>query len=168
MQIGKPAPDFSLPDLDGTSNRLYDLRGKIVVLNFWSATCPWAQVADEAIAAIEVLRDERIVLWSIASNVDETPEQIRDVAEERGLPCVLLDTGYAVADMYEAVTTPHVFVVDAEGILRYRGSVDDRSFRQRSPTINYLADALSALLEGKEPATTETPGYGCAIVRFAE
>jgi peroxiredoxin len=168
VQVGQPAPDFSLPDLEGISNRLSDLRGTIVVLNFWSATCPWAQVADEAIAAIEVLRDERIVLWPIASNVDETPEQIRDVAKERGLPFVLLDAGHAVADLYEAVTTPHVFVVDAEGILRYRGSVDDTSFRQRSPTKNYLADVLSALLEGREPAPTETPGYGCAIVRFAE
>jgi peroxiredoxin len=168
MQIGKPAPDFSLPNLDGTSNRLSELRGTIVVLNFWSATCPWSQVADEAIAAIEVLRDERIVLWPIASNADETPEQIRDVSEERGLPFVLLDAGHSVADMYEAVTTPHIFIIDAEGILRYRGSVDDTSFRQRSPTRNYLAEALSALLQGNNPAPAETPGYGCALVRYAE
>jgi peroxiredoxin len=167
VQVGKSAPDFSLPGLEGISHRLSDQRGMIVVLNFWSATCPWAQVADETIAAIDVLQDERIVLWPIASNVDETPEQIRDVAGERGLPIVLLDAGHSVADMYEAVTTPHVFVIDSEGVLRYRGSLDDTSFRQSSPTKNYLADAVSALLEGRDPTPAETPGYGCAIVRHA-
>jgi hypothetical protein len=69
-------------------------------------------------------------------------------------------------DAYEAQTTPHLFVVDASGILRYRGAFDDVTFRQRTPTKFYLRDAVSAVLENRLPDPAETAPFGCAIVRF--
>jgi hypothetical protein len=72
-----------------------------------------------------------------------------------------------VADLYQALTTPHVFVIDRDGILRYAGAVDDVSFRQRRPTRFYLDEAVEALLDGQLPAVAETPAYGCTIVREA-
>ena len=47
IQLGQPAPDFELPDLQGQPHRLSELRGRVVVLNFWSAECPWAERADQ-------------------------------------------------------------------------------------------------------------------------
>jgi citrate synthase len=67
--------------------------------------------------------------------------------------------------LYEAVTTPHTFVVDRDGILRYRGAVDDVTFRNREATRFFLEEVVEALLDGHLPTLTETPAYGCTIVR---
>ncbi|NIS82539.1 MAG: redoxin domain-containing protein [Anaerolineales bacterium] len=165
-RIGKPAPDFALPDLDGKLHRLSEQRGVLVVLNFWSANCPWSQVGDEILAGMDLLKGENVRLWSIAANVDVPPEHIRVVAAERGIPLVLRDVDQSVIDQYEATTTPQVFLIDAEGVLRYKGAIDDSTFHQRIPTKQYLHDALSALIEGRHPDPEETPAYGCAVVRY--
>jgi hypothetical protein len=70
-----------------------------------------------------------------------------------------------VADLYEAVTTPHIFVVDRDGILRYRGAVDDVTFRQRKASRFFLDEVVGSLLNEQLPTLTETPAYGCTIVR---
>ena len=72
---------------------------------------------------------------------------------------VLMDTEHIVADLYEAVTTPQVFIIDREGVLRYGGAVDDVSFRQRRPTRFYVDEAVEALLDGRLPAVAQTPAY---------
>jgi hypothetical protein len=86
-------------------------------------------------------------------------------AKARRLPTVLLDSQHLIADLYEAITTPHAFVIDREGILRYRGAVDDVTFRHRKATRFYLEEAVEALLDGRLPELQETLAYGCAIVR---
>jgi hypothetical protein len=108
-----------------------------------------------------------VALLAVASNAIETESAIAAEAFRRRLPIVLLDPGHVVADLYGATTTPHVFVADREGLLRYRGAVDDVSFSQRRPTRFYLEEAVEALLEGRLPAIAERPAFGCAIVREA-
>jgi hypothetical protein len=108
---------------------------------------------------------EGVVLLPIAANENETEEEIREAARQRGLPLVLRDAGGRAAGLYEAQTTPHAFVVDADGVLRYRGAVDDVTFRQRTASRWYVQEALEALLEGGLPDVQETPPYGCALVR---
>jgi hypothetical protein len=90
---------------------------------------------------------------------------IKAVSESRRLPTVLVDADGRAADLFEAQTTPHVFVVDRAGILRYRGSVDDVTFRQRIPTRFFLDMAVESLLANQLPAQAESPAYGCSIVR---
>ena len=58
-----------------------------------------------------------------------------------------------------------LYVIDREGILRYRGSVDDMTFRKKIPTRFFLDEAVESLLEAHLPALTESPAYGCTIVR---
>lgn len=164
---GQPAPDFALRDLAGRTRRLEDGRGKIVVLNFWSADCPWTERSDPAVLQAVRETGDGVWYWLIAANAGEERAQIEAAARERGLPVVLLDPDQRVADQYGAQTTPHVFVVDREGILRYAGAPDDASFRQWEPTRSYLREALSALLAGHTPEVEETPGRGCALVRFS-
>ncbi|HNC09986.1 MAG TPA: hypothetical protein PLX14_14845, partial [Anaerolineales bacterium] len=106
-----------------------------------------------------------VAMMTVASNRNESLEALREAAESRRLPQVLRDADCAVADLFEAQTTPHVFVIDREGILRYRGAVDDVTFRQRKPTRFFLDEAIEALLEGISSTVAETPAYGCAIVR---
>ncbi len=167
MLINEPAPDFVLPDLNGDPVRLSDLRGKIVILNFWSCECPHSERTDRELMAMFVQWRDDVVLLPVAANQIETPEAVAQAARARHLPTVLIDGEHRVADLYEAQTTPHVFVIDREGILRYEGAVDDTSFRQRRPTRFYVDEAVEALLEGRLPEISQAPAFGCAIVREA-
>lgn len=160
---GQPAPLFSLPDLDGRPHCLEQERGRLVVLNFWSAECPWSERADRELLAGAVAWGERVTIWTIASNANEIEEQIRGEAARRGLPLVLRDAHQQTAGLYGAQTTPHLFVIDAEGILCYQGALDDVTFRRRTPTVNYLRQAVDARLAGRLPDPAQTPPYGCTI-----
>jgi len=165
MEINHPAPDFELPDLDGRLHRLSDYRGKIVIVNFWSCECPHSERTDRAIMAMFVQWRDEVVMLSIVSNRNEDSQALKKAADARHLPAVLLDADCAVADLFNAQTTPHVFVVDREGILRYRGAIDDMTFRKRVPSRFFLDEAIESLLAGRLPALAESPAYGCAIVR---
>jgi peroxiredoxin len=167
MEINEPAPDFELRDLDDRLFKLSELRGRTVLLNFWSCECPQSERVDLILKDLIKKGEGAPVLLSIACNRNESRGAISSVARARGLPAVLLDPDHQVADLYSAQTTPHIFVVDAAGVLRYRGAVDDVNFRQRAPSRFYLREALDAIREGKPPPMAETPPYGCSIVREA-
>ena len=165
MQLNEPAPDFELPDLQGILHKLSDYRGQIVILNYWSAECPHSERTDRYLMELLETWQGQVALLSIASNRSEPFQMVAEAARRREIPLVLLDSEAVVADLYEAQTTPHAFVADREGILRYRGAVDDITFRQRQATRFFLREVVEALLEGRLPELSETPAYGCAIVR---
>ena len=165
MQINDPAVDFELPDLQGNLHKLSDYMGKIVVINFWSAECPHSDRTDKHLLNLLESWDGELVVLPIASNRNESVQMTAEAARARGVPQVLIDSEHSVADLYGAITTPHVFVVDPDGILRYRGAVDDITFRRREATQFFLQDAVQALRKGQLPTLSETPSYGCAIVR---
>ncbi len=166
--VGQRAPDFSLKDLNGVPHRLEDVIGRILIINFWSAECPWSEKIDTKLVELLSTNAEEVSLWSIASNRNEPMEMLTTVAEDRGLSVVLSDPDHAVADLYAAVTTPHFYLIDSAGILQYRGAFDDATFRQPDATRNYLREALQAVRESRQPALMEAPSYGCAIIRFAD
>lgn len=163
--IGKPAPDISLPDLVGRPHRLSDFRRRIVVINFWAAGCTHAERVDGIIRNLLLKWDDRVVWITIACNPKESLDAIRDVAGKRGLPLVILDRNQKAVELFGAVTTPHLFVVDEYGILRYSGAVDDVTYRQPIATQEYLANAIRSLFAGHEPEPDQTAPYGCNIVR---
>jgi thiol-disulfide isomerase/thioredoxin len=165
IEIGEPAPDFSLKDLGRSEHRLSNYKGRIVMVNFWSAECPWAKRVDQDLLPRLAAWGEGVILLPVAANANELVEMLQEAAAERGLLRVLHDPHQQVADRYQAVTTPHFYVLDEGGILRYRGAYDDVTFRQRTPSRGYLVEAVEALLAGKNPDPAETPPYGCAVVR---
>lgn len=169
LQVGAIAPDFTLEDiLSGVAITLSDLRGKIVVVNFWSGKCPWSREYDGYFAerAVQWLADD-VWLLHICSNVDEPPAEAERLAHELDIASPLLhDPGCAVADAYAAQTTPHVFVIDPLGRLAYQGAVDNRSFNADA-TVNYLDAAVEAVRVNGSPAPAQTSPYGCALVRYA-
>jgi peroxiredoxin len=165
--INQLAPEFSLLDLQGKLHTLHEKLGQIVIVNFWSAGCPHAARVDAELANYMQSWRPDVALVSIASNANEPPDLLTQVAAQRGLSLVLLDPEGKIADLYGAMTTPHLFVVDPAGILRYQGAVDDVTFRQRMPTRHYLRDAIESIIDGALPEPAETQAYGCAIVRFA-
>lgn len=157
-------PDLALTGIDGRLRRVEQARGSILVLCFWSAECPHSARADRAVAEMALAWGGAVQVWPIAPNGNESEERIRSIAQERGLPVVLLDRDQRAGRLLGALTTPHVFLADDCGVLRYRGAVDDVGFGRPTPTRSYLGEAVASLLAGRGPDPAETAPFGCAIV----
>lgn len=174
--IGAPAPAFSAPDQDGRTHSLADHRGKVVVLEWTNHDCPFVRKHYESgnMQQIQRLAAEKGVVWlSIASSPEGaqghvTPEQARALTASReAVPAaVLLDPMSRIARAYAATTTPHMYVIDAEGVLRYMGGIDSIPSNKVAdvPKAQPLArDAMLAVAEGRPVAQPVTRNYGCAI-----
>ena len=166
LKMNQAVPDFSLPDQTGGVHRLRDYQGKIVIVNFFSAECPWSERADRSLAALSERFPGQMVVLTIASNANESEALINEAIHQRGLSLVLRDADGRLADLWQAQTTPHVFVIDPAGLLRYRGAVDDVTFRKRTPEHFHVEAAVEAILGGRRPKIQETPPCGCTIVRL--
>src|SRR5574341_1179815 len=159
LKSGMRAPTFTLKDaLSNAEVSLAALRGQIVVINFWSAECPWSRRYDQYfIERARTWGEAGIRLLFINSNHDEAIYEMQDLAEELGIETpILCDQGNRIADAYGAVTTPHIFAIDKNGLIVYQGAIDDQSFRQQEPTVNYLDAALDALRRGETPDPADT------------
>lgn len=166
-QVGSPAPDFELEDLQGEKHALSDELGSILVLNFWSAECTHSKRADEVVEDFVQEWGSEVSFWCIASNENEDDELLKNAAGNNKIERLLIDRHHAVADAYGAVTTPHIFVIDGSGMVRYAGAFDDVNFLQKTPTRNYLQEAVGAIQKGLDPEPSEVSPFGCTIVRHA-
>jgi len=168
IMIGKEAPHFQLTELRGEVISFEGLLGGIIVLNFWSAECEWCERVDHELTVFEQRWKEKAKVLRIASNANESVDLIERIAQKRNLTTVLLDQYQEVANLFGAETTPHFFVVNAKGILAYQGAWDDITFRQRMATQAYVANAVEALLQNLTPQISQTPPYGCMLVRYQD
>jgi cytochrome oxidase Cu insertion factor (SCO1/SenC/PrrC family) len=172
---------ITLTDLDGKQLTFKDLRGKVVFIHFWSTQCPYEIVADpKTVALAERFKGKDVACLAINSNSTEygaepaadTPpaeryKSIREHLKKKEMDFkVYIDRGNKVADRFNAQHTPHCFVLDQKGVLRYMGGLDDDPKGDKGDaTKPYVADAIDALLAGKEPPVTSSKPYGCSIKR---
>lgn len=182
LEVGGEVPaDLALPGLDGKPVRFGDLRGKTVVVHFWSIVCPWEKQAEPKMMAIaDTYRDKGVVVLAINANAREigpapSPEDFA-AEEEDERPYrdirkhvdkvelnhrVLVDHSGDVARFFRARTTPHCFVIDPEGVLRYEGALDnDASDKLKEKAKTYVRDAVDAVLAKREVGATSTKPYG--------
>jgi peroxiredoxin len=166
LKPGENAPALTLPLLDGGFIDLSESAPESLILNFWSVDCPWCEHYDAYFAGkVREWAAGGTPMIMIMSNPNEDDAQIREKVTAIGLETpILLDRDQAAADAYGATTTPHLYLIH-KGQIVYQGAVDDRSFRQRQPTVNHLEAALNALQRGDPLPVAETPAYGCAILR---
>lgn len=116
-RIGFAAPDFTAQALDGTPVRLADLRGRPVVLNFWATWCP--PCLQELPHLMDVARrsGDRLVILGIDNG--EPAATVAAFANDRGLNYpVVLDSTFAVTDLYRVDGLPTTFFIDRDGIIR--------------------------------------------------
>jgi peroxiredoxin len=174
--VGKPAKDFTLPDSNGKSHSLSDYKGKIVVLEWLNHDCPFVVNHYDTgnMPKLQKTYAEKGVIWfSIISSAPGkqgycTPEQANEIAKQKkALPkAVLLDPDGEVGKLYGAKTTPHMYIINAEGVLVYNGAID--SIRSTKPediakAENYVKLALDELFEGKEVSVKTSKPYGCSV-----
>ncbi|MGE0708914.1 MAG: redoxin domain-containing protein [Planctomycetota bacterium] len=176
-EIGKPAPGFSdLPDERGAKHSLSQHKGQIVVLLVWGSRCPHsrryaprlrelaARYAPKRGAKGEELERAKVVVFGLAPNAYETPETLRAGREAGKLSFpILIDEKGALTQKLGAATTPTCFVIDAAGVLRYRGAIDDDPQGKKEHPVPHLRLAIDALLAGKAPPQTKTGGPGFRI-----
>jgi peroxiredoxin len=166
--IGDRAPAFSLTDTSGTHQQLDGAPATVVV--FTCNHCPYALAWHPRI--LDVARDYSaagVRVLAINPNDAEryprdSPAQMRARVEQgefEGVP-YLRDESQQVARAYDAKTTPDVFVLDAGGVLRYRGA-PDADYDDPSQNARWLRDALDAVLEEGTPDPAETVPVGCSI-----
>jgi peroxiredoxin len=168
VAIGEPAPTFSLPDTEGTTHTPGEAPATVVV--FTCNHCPYALAWHDRIVALAHDYADRGVRV-LAINPNDAARYPRDSIEAMrarvqrgeldGVP-YLRDESQAVARAYDAQTTPDVFVLDAAGLLRYRGA-PDADYEDPAQRAAFLRDALDAILDGRDPELTQTPPVGCSI-----
>lgn len=166
--IDKPIADATLPKADGTGTEsLYgDKKQKATVVLFLSARCPCSGGYDERNKALaDAYQSKGVRFVAINSSADETDAEIAAHAKAHGFPFpVLRDTDHKIADMLNAQVTPEAFVMDAQGILRYHGRIDD-SRDEKAILSHDLRNALDFLLSGQPPKVRSTTPFGCSISR---
>ncbi|MBK9645466.1 MAG: redoxin family protein [Deltaproteobacteria bacterium] len=172
--VGALAPDFSLGATDGQVHKLSEARGQVVVLEWFNPDCPFIQEAHGK-GALETrpasLAAEGVRWIPINSNTTgatgSDPGQNAAAASRYDLPGpVWMDPTGAVGRAYGASTTPHLFVIDAQGVLIYVGAPDNAPLGQLSggeARVDYLGDALRAAKEGTPPTTPRTKAWGCTV-----
>ena len=170
LAVGAKAPAFSLVNaVDGKTYAFRPGDGKISVVFFTCNQCPYAKAFEPRL--IEIARQYQskgVVFYAIDPNdenvfAEESLANMKDRAVTRNYPYPYLkDADSSIAHAYGARVTPHVYVIDQTGTLRYRGYVDD-SARPEQRTKTGLTDALDALLANQPVANTATRAFGCTI-----
>ena len=168
IAVGQPAPKFALPDTEGNTHELDGAPATAVI--FTCNHCPYALAWHERIvAAAEDYAPRGVRVLAINPNdaeryprdsVEAMRQRVRN-GEFASVP-YLRDESQQVARAYDAKTTPDVFVVDREGIIRYRGA-PDADYEDPALNAAWMRAALDAVLEGRTPDPDETAPVGCSI-----
>ena len=168
-QVGKAAPPFSLKDEAGKEHSLSQYKGKIVVLEWTNPGCPFVQrhYTANTMAKTATGYDTSKVVWlAVDSTASNTPDKSAAWKKEKGFAFpVLQDPSGKVGKEYAAKTTPHMYVIDEKGVVRYEGAIDDdaRGNKKEGTTTNYVKGAVDALLSGKPVPAANTEAYGCSV-----
>lgn len=174
--IGAPAPDFAAPDQDGTTRRLADYRGKVVMLEWTNHDCPFVRkhYNSSNMQTLQKQAAERGIVWLSVISSPPGEQGHVDGARARGLTtergaapaAVLLDPESRMARAYGATTTPHMYVIDAEGVLRYMGGIDSIASNKVEDVAKaepLARNAMLAVADGRPVERAVTRNYGCAI-----
>ena len=174
LEVGSKGPEFTLQGTDGKEHSLASFDSRFLVIIFMSNGCPTVRAYEDRLMGLQRdYRTKSVRLVGINSNnehlsaIDSFEEMVRRARESGFTFPYLKDSGGSVAKAYGAVCTPHVFVLDGERRVRYRGRIDDARHESRVTSTD-LRNALDDLLgEGPEMRTVRvaaTEPFGCSIV----
>ena len=175
-QIGQAAPDFTAIDSKGNPIHLGEYRGKTVVLEWTNADCPYTRkhYSSGNMQGVQALAQKNGIVWlTVISSAAGKQGYVNGAAADaltvsrHAVPtAVLLDPTGSVAHMYYAKTTPHMFVIDKDGMLRYMGGIDSIATTDEADIARaepYLKEAMLAVAAGDPAPHPVTKPYGCSI-----
>jgi len=180
LEIGRQAPDFNLPGVDGRNYRLADFAdAKILVVVFTCNHCPTAQAYEDrikkltsdyknkglAVVAISPNDPQAVRLDELGySDMGDTFEEMKIRVKNKGYNFPYLYDGktQAITIAYGAVATPHLFIFDSRRKLCYAGRFDD-SEKPKQVKSNDAINAIEAILAGKKVPVEKTMAFGCSV-----
>jgi peroxiredoxin len=174
--VGSAAPGFTCPDSNGKQRTLGEFKGRTVVLEWTNRQCPFVRkhydrgnmqglqkkYADKGVAWLTVMSSGPGKEGYLTASDANT--HVKSVGAAPA--AVLMDPDGKLGRLYGAMTTPHLFVIDAKGNLAYAGAIDDKpstSPEDIPASANYVAAALDAAIAGKPVAKPSTRAYGCSV-----
>jgi peroxiredoxin len=173
---GSTAPDFKGVDSNGVTHSLSEYKGRFVVLEWANKGCPYEQkhyLSGNMESLQKQWTDKGVVWLSILSSAPGqqgyvTPAEENDYLKtmHASPTAALLDPTGVIGHLYDARTTPHMFVIDPAGKIVYQGAIDNQPTPDPGSlkiADNYLNDALNAAMAGKPVAVAVTKPYGCSV-----
>jgi hypothetical protein len=176
-QVGQSAPDFTLTDISGNKHSLAEFKGRTVVLEWVNPECPFVKKHYDQSGNIPKLQKAATadgVVWlsinSAATGKEGDLDAVQVAAWQKQISssatAYFRDQDGAVGKLYDARTTPHMYVIDAKGTLVYAGGIDSiRSSRVEdiAKATNYVTAALADLKAGVPVRTANSQPYGCSV-----
>ncbi|MFM1851574.1 MAG: hypothetical protein RIS54_1258 [Verrucomicrobiota bacterium] len=176
VEVGAPAPDFTLIDIDGKTHTLSDYQGKTVVLEWVNPECPFVVKHYESgnIPKLQVSATGDGVVWLAINSGHPGAQGDFDAAQVKAWQtrtgsapsAYFRDQDGAVGRLYGAKTTPHMYVIMADGTLVYNGAIDSIRSANRADIAkaeNYVVSALAAVAKGEQVKDAATRPYGCSV-----
>ena len=174
--VGRPAPAFTLTDTKGKQHNLADYKGKYVVLEWVNFGCPFVRKHYDSgnMQATQKKAVDKGVVWlSVCSSAkfkqgNMAPAEWNEEIAGRKMSstAVLLDESGTVGKSYGAKTTPHMYIINPDGVLIYRGAIDDKPNTNKSDipgARNHVLAALDESMAGKPVSMSSTTPYGCSV-----
>jgi peroxiredoxin len=173
---GAVAPDFKLPDTYDRWHILSEYKGKYVVLEWLNYDCPFVKKHYDSgnMQTLQKTYTMQGVIW--LSIISSAPGQQGNYAagevnqlskEKKAAPsAILLDEQGVVGKRYGAKTTPHIFIINPDGVLIYQGAIDDKPSvdpQDIPQSVNYVQKALDASMAGQPVEIPSTIPYGCSV-----
>jgi peroxiredoxin len=175
-RVGQAAPQFTATDSQGQSHALSRYRGQYVVLEWHNQGCPYTRKHYVSGNMQDLQREwtaKGVVWFTVISSAPGEQGYVTDAQENAYLKrmhadptAVLMDPAGKLGRLYDAKTTPEMYVIDPEGTLIYEGAIDDRPTPDLSDikgADNYVDDALMESMSHKPVAVPYTRPYGCSV-----
>jgi peroxiredoxin len=165
-KVGELAPAFSVQDSNGKTVNLSDYKGKIVVLEWINLDCPIDRrvVESKLISTVHEKFKDKVVWLAVDSTASHTKADYDKVIAAWKLTYpVLADAKGTLGKLYDAKTTPHMYIINTDGKLVYSGAIDDDPDGGKATKVNYVDKALTELLAGKTVSVSESKPYGCTV-----
>ena len=165
--IGKAAPKFELKDVEGNTQSLAQYKGKIVVLENYNLDCPFVQnhYKSGAMQALQTEATGKGVVWLVVNSSygDAAKAKKEQTSQKMKATAVIHDPSGVIGRSYGFKTTPHMIIIDKQGLVAYDGAIDDKPATSGDPrqAHNYVRAALQELLAGEPVAKAQTKPYGC-------
>ncbi len=175
-RVGQQAPSFTGTDSNGKSQTLSQFRGKYVVLEWHNHDCPYTMKhyqSGNMQALQKAWRTKGVVWFTVISSAPGTQGYVTAAQENAYMKkmgaaptAAILDPTGAIGRLYDAKTTPQMFIIDPNGVLIYDGAIDDHPTTETSDikvSKNYVSAALNQAMSGHSVETAYTRPYGCSV-----
>jgi peroxiredoxin len=179
-QVGQAAPEFTAEDIEGKTHQLSDYKGSIVVLEAYNFDCPFVanHYNSGAMQELQAELAKQGVIWLLVNSTHKDHPNYREPAAAKKewdrlkiqAKAWLHDADGELGRKYEMRTTPHMYVIDAQGMLIYQGAIDDRPRADGDPRSarNYVREVVNHLKADRDVPVSQTRPYGCGVKYTAD